>query len=98
MARQGRTVLPQTPHHVTQRGNRRQTVFFGEEDYLAYLQMARECFAGSEAAVWGYCLMPNHMHLILTPATPDGLRAPLARLHARYARHINRRERWTGHL
>jgi putative transposase len=98
MARQARIVVPGAPHHVTQRGNSRQTVFFRDDGYLAYLDLARECFAEGSAQVWGYCLMPNHVHLIVTPSTVDDLRAPLARLHARYARHINRRERWTGCL
>ena len=98
MARQSRIVVADHPHHVTQRGNRRQTVFFADADYALYLQLAAECFAESDAEVWGYCLMPNHVHLIVAPRTKDALRAPLAKLHARYARAINGRERWTGHL
>ncbi|MBT9446023.1 MAG: transposase [Hyphomonadaceae bacterium] len=98
MARQSRIVVVGAPHHVTQRGNRRQTVFFSDADYVLYLQIAAACFAESQAEVWGYCLMPNHVHLIVAPQTKDALRAPLSKLHARYARAINARERWTGHL
>jgi len=47
---------------------------------------------------WAYCLMPNHVRIILTPGDPDGLRRTLADLHRRYTAHINARNRWTGHL
>jgi putative transposase len=52
--------------------------------------------AGTE--VWGYCLMPNHVHLILTPGDPDGLRRTLGDLHRRYTAYVNARRQWTGHL
>jgi putative transposase len=77
MARQARIVVPGAPHHVTQRGNRRQTVIFRDEDYLAYFYFARACFAEGSTQVWGYCLMPSHVHLIVTPAAVDDRRAPL---------------------
>jgi hypothetical protein len=81
MARFARIVAPHTPHHVTQRGNRRQQTFFHDGDYVRYLQLAAEWCAKADAECWGYCLMPNHVHLILTPKTADGLRAALAPLH-----------------
>jgi putative transposase len=93
-----RVVAPFTPHHVTQRGNRRQTTFFRDADYLRYLQLAVEWCAKAGVECWGYCLMPNHVHLILTPHTAAGLRKALAPLHWRYSYEINRRERWTGYL
>lgn len=86
------------PHHVTQRGNRRMPVFFGDDDYRAYLaQLTKHCEA-AETEVWGYCLMPNHVHLILCPSHPDGLRAAVADSHRRYTNRINKREEWSGHL
>lgn len=91
-------VVPGVPHHVTQRGNRRQTTFFHDGDYLRYLQLAAVAFAKADVECWGYCLMPNHVHLILTPRTQSGLRDALAPLHWRYSYEINRRERWTGYL
>jgi putative transposase len=93
-----RVVVAGTPHHVTQRGNRRQQTFFGDADYIRYLQLAAEWCAKAEVECWGYCLMPNHVHLILTPREKHGLRAALAQLHRRYTREINKRERWTGYL
>jgi len=98
MPRMSRVVAPNAPHHVTQRGNRRQQTFFRDGDYLRYLQLAAEWCAKAEVECWGYCLMPNHVHLILTPKREEGLRAALAPLHWRYTFEVNKRERWTGYL
>jgi putative transposase len=98
MARIARLVVPGIPHHVTQRGNRREATFFGDEDYRLYLHLLAGATAKAGAQVWAYCLMPNHVHIILTPADPDGLRRTFADLHRRYTAHINARNRWTGHL
>jgi putative transposase len=98
MARFARIVAANTPHHVTQRGNRRQRTFFSDADYLRYLQLAAEWCEKADVECWGYCLMPNHVHLILTPKTELGLRAAIAPLHWRYTYEINKRERWTGYL
>ncbi len=72
MARIGRFVVPGLPHHVTQRGNRRERVFFGDDDYALYRDLLAEACAREGVAVWSYCLMPNHVHLILTPGRPRG--------------------------
>jgi putative transposase len=98
MARLARVVAAGTPHHVTQRGNRRQQVFFGDDDYAAYRALLAEGCRAAGVAVWAYCLMPNHVHLILTPSDEDGLRAALGEAHRRYTRHINFREDWRGYL
>ena len=98
MARLARVVVPGVPHHVTQRGNRRLDTFFEDGDYRAYMALLAEFCAGADVAVWAYCLMPNHVHLILVPADEDGLRAALGETHRRYTRRINFREGWRGHL
>lgn len=98
MARLARVVIPEIPHHVTQRGNRRETVFFEPADYRAYLEMIGEAAKRADTQVMAYCLMPNHVHLILVPADEDGLRATLADAHRRYTRRVNARNKWTGHL
>ncbi len=87
-----------TPHHVTQRGNRRQTVFFSDDDYRAYKALLAEGCAAAGVAIWAYCLMPNHVHLILVPGDADGLRAALSDAHRRYSRGVNLREGWRGYL
>jgi putative transposase len=98
MARLARAVAAGVPHHVTQRGNRRQTVFFEEADYRRYRALLRAACAASGVAVWAYCLMPNHVHLILVPATTGGLAAALGEAHRRYSSLVNRRQGWTGYL
>jgi putative transposase len=96
MSRAARLVLPGIPHHVTQRGNRRQPTFFGDGDYALYLSLLGHFCRKNGTSVWAWCLMPNHAHLV--PSHEDGLRAVLAPTHTRYAAEINRREGWTGHL
>ena len=98
MARLARVVVAGLPHHVTQRGNRRQQVFFGPEDYEAYRDLLAEGCWRAGVSVWAYCLMPNHVHLILTPREEDGLRAALGEAHRRYTRLVNFREGWRGYL
>lgn len=98
MARLARVVAAGVPHHVTQRGNRRQDVFFRDEDYELYKSLLAEGCREAHVAVWAYCLMPNHVHLILVPKDEDGLRAALGEAHRRYTRHVNLREDWRGFL
>src|SRR5271166_4493151 len=98
MARIGRFVVPELPHHATQRGNRRERVFFSDADYELYRDLLREACAREGVAVWSYCLMPNHVHLILTPKTPEGLGRALGKAHRRYSGFVNARNRVTGHL
>jgi putative transposase len=98
MARMARVVAPGAPHHVTQRGNRRQPTFFGEEDYAVYRHLLAGGCKAAGVEVLAYCLMPNHVHLILVPQDEDGLRAALAETHRRYSRHINQRQGWRGYL
>ena len=98
MARIARVVVPGSPHHVTQRGNRRQKTFFEDGDYLRYKELLTEGCKAAGVEVWAYCLMPNHVHLILVPQDADGLRAALAEAHRRYTRLINARKNWTGYL
>lgn len=98
MARLARLVLPGIPYHVTQRGNRRQPTFFEEDDYRLYRDLLAAAARRAGAEVWCYCLMPNHVHLIVVPSDEDGLRRTFADAHRRYTGFINARHRWTGHL
>lgn len=93
-----RLVVPGYAHHVTQRGNRRQETFFCDDDYATYLNIVGESCAKTGTEIWGYCLMPNHVHLIMVPSHEDGLRAALSEAHRQYTRHINFREGWRGYL
>ncbi|MGJ4856822.1 transposase [Labrys sp. La1] len=98
MAWLARIVVPGLPYHVTQRGNGRQRTFFGVEDYVFYRDCLTVHCQAAGVEVWGWCLMPNHVHLILVPPDPDGLRRALAPTHRRYAGHVHAREKRTGHF
>ena len=98
MARMARVVVAGYPHHITQRGNRRQKTFFCADDYQRYLELMSEYTRESGTEVWAYCLMPNHVHLVMVPASEDGLRASIGEAHRRYTRSINFRKGWRGHL
>jgi putative transposase len=98
VTRIARLVVPGVPHLVTQRGNRHGQTFFADSDYLLYLALLAEATHRAGTEIWAYCLMPNHVHLILNPGHADGLRATFADLHRRYTGAINARHGWTGHL
>src|SRR5262245_4311851 len=98
MSRLARVVAPGLPHHITQRGNRRQQTFFCDEDYQSYLELMAEWCCAYEVEVWAYCLMPNHVHLIAVPHSAVGLRRAIGEVHRRYTRMVNFREGWRGHL
>ena len=98
MARLARVVVPGLPHHITQRGNRRQQTFFRPEDYALYLELMGQWYGEHGVQVWAYCLIPNHVHLIAVPHSADGLRRAIGEAHRRYTRQINFREGWRGHL
>ncbi|MFL6844323.1 MAG: transposase [Allosphingosinicella sp.] len=96
MSRPARLVLPGIPHHVTQRGVQRRRTFFSDADYARYVGLLRHGCAKAGTAIWAWCLMPNHVHLLLVPSRADGLAAALGQAHRRYGWEINQRQGWTG--
>ena len=98
LARIARLVVPDVPHHITQRGNRRGPVFFEDGDHLRYLTFLKEGADKSGTRIWAYCLMPNHVHIIAVPSHADGLRALFSESHRRYTNYVNWRQAWSGHL
>jgi len=98
MPRLARSVFADIPHHITQRGNRREDVFFTDDDRLIYLEWLKYYCNKYDVAVLAYCLMTNHVHLVLTPHTEMGLQQVLKPLHMRYSQHINKIKGWKGHL
>jgi len=98
MARFARIVVPGCPHHVTARGNRREPIFFEDGDQDIYRDLLAEQMCKASVEAWAYCLMPNHVHLILCPANEDGLALALGAAHRRWANFVNARGRWRGHL
>ena len=98
MARLPRLVLPGIPHHVTQRGNRRERTFFEGSEYELYLDLLADASKRAGVEIWSYCLMPNHVHIVAVPSDPDGLHAAFRYVHRHYTGYINARLRVTGHL
>jgi putative transposase len=98
MARLPRIAIPGCPHHVTARGNRREPIFFEDGDQDIYCDMLAEQTRKAKVEVWAYCLMPNHVHLILRPTDEKGLSQAVGGAHKRWANFVNERGRWRGHL
>ena len=89
VARLARLVAPEMPHHVVQRGNRRQQVFFDNEDKINYLKILEEKVKKYAVKVWAYCLMDNHVHVILVPQKQTDLAKAIGETHKEYTRMIN---------
>jgi putative transposase len=98
MARLPRIVIPGCPHHVLQRGNRRQTVFFSDFDKYTYIEYLRNEIIQYEIDIWAYCIMDNHVHLVAVPKHIDSLAKGIGSAHRSYTRMINSREGWRGYL
>ena len=98
MARLPRVVVPGYPHHVIQRGNRRQATFFCDKDYRAYIKLIAAAKGDAGVSILAYCLMPNHVHIVAVPETTESLADLFKEAHRRYTRRINLREDWRGHL
>ena len=91
-------MVPGWAHHITQRGNNRQDVFFVDDDRRVYLEMLQEQAGKYGLELSGYCLMSNHVHLIATPHTEDALAKAIGRTHFRYTQYVNRLHKRSGHL
>lgn len=98
MPRTARIVYPGVPHHITQRGNRRQPVFFSDEDKALYLQLLSKWSDKAGLKIWAYCLMDNHVHHVAVPETEDSLAVAFGETHKAYTKIINEREDWRGFL
>ena len=98
MGRTNRVVIPGIPHHITQRGVRRQQVFFSHDDYTLFTNLLRHFLKKTDLRVLAWCLMPNHYHILVTPPHSKSLAEFFAPLHRTYSFIINQREGWSGHL
>lgn len=98
MARLPRLTLPQYPHHVIQRGNNRQVVFTDAEDFEKFLALLAEHSVKNQVQVHAYVAMPNHFHLLVTPAAEEGLPKMMQSVGRAYAQYFNKRHQRTGTL
>ncbi len=96
MARIARVVVPGLPHHIVQRGNRNQSVFFSNSDRFRYLYLLRKISYKYGVSFLSYCLMDNHM--IAIPEKEDSLSLCFRKAHSIYSRYVNAQFDWRGHL
>ncbi|MEJ2135931.1 MAG: transposase [Desulfofustis sp.] len=98
MPRKARIVIPGIPHHITQRGNRRQNTFFSATDYHIYMRFMAIWCEKRKVEIWCYCLMPNHIHLIALPEMEYSLSRAIGEAHRRYTLYVNEKKDWKGYL
>jgi len=98
MARIARIVGAGFPHHIVERGNNRERVFIDSTDYEKYLSFLSKYSEEKEAAVLAYCLMPNHIHLLVTPFKEETLAKMMQGVTLCYSKYFNRENGRTGRL
>jgi len=98
MPRPRRCVLPQYPHHVRQRGVRRDAVFHDETDRLVYLRALKNGCEDHGVRIWAYALMTNHVHLVAVPEAENSLSRALHLAHTEYSVYFNSKYGFSGHL
>jgi len=98
MSRKPRFVLPGVPQHIVQRGHNRGACFFNEFHYKYYIDMVRSSAEHNDCAVHAYCLMTNHVHLLVTPFTEFGLSHFMQDIGRKFVRYVNRASERRGTL
>jgi len=98
MPRISRAIAVGYPHHITQRGNYRQTVFAVAEDYARYLEWLTQYARQHKLEIWAYCLMPNHVHIVGVPGADDAMASVFRTVHMQYSQYYNRKTSAVGHL
>ena len=93
-----RTVFAHVPHHITQRGDRHEEIFFSDEDRETYRAWLQDYSRRHDVAILAYRLMSNHIHLPAVPGIGEALQAVLKPLHMRYAQRLKRQRGWKGHV
>jgi putative transposase len=98
MPRIARIIAPGYPHHVTQRGNNRTTVFFDDQDRQTYLKLLSKYSESFSLQVWAYCLMDNHVHLLVVPERGDSLARGIGLTNQVYTQYLNRKLKKSGRI
>ena len=98
MARLARFVVPGQPQHIIQRGNNRDIIFVSHEDYQFYLENLHDACDKHDCDIHAYVLMTNHVHLLITPQTDDGLSKVMQRVGRYYVQYFNYTYERTGTL
>lgn len=97
MARLALVVAVDVAHHVTQRGNRREYILSSDAERMVYLDLLRQALQLYPLSLIGYCLMSNHVHLIVIPHQPDALALAFKKAHGQYASYWNAAHASSGH-
>lgn len=98
MARKARIVVEGLPHHIMQRGNYGQEVFFDDEDYRTYLEWVMYYSERYCLKILGYCLLPNHIHFIVIPDKKSSMSRVFNIVNMKYAQYMNKKMEEKGHL
>lgn len=98
MSRLPRVVVPGYPHHIVQTGNRRQTVFFDDQDQETYLELFSTHATKAGIEICAYCLMDNHVHFVAVPKEKTSLAGGIGVAHKKNTRMIHFRKEWRGYL
>ena len=98
MPRIARIIAAGHPHHITQRGNNRATVFFDDEDRQTYLKLLLKYSQKYTIAIWAYCLMSNHIHLLAVPETETALARGIGLTNLMYTQYLNRKLNQSGRI
>lgn len=99
MPRTARIILSHTPHHIVQRGHNRQTIFVSDDDYNYYRENLIDCKREFGCKIYAYCLMTNHVHLVINPGKkPESLSLLMKRVAGRQTRYVNKLEGRSGSL
>ncbi|MBU1567649.1 MAG: transposase [Proteobacteria bacterium] len=98
MPRIARIIAPSYPHHITQRGNNRATVYFDDEDRLTYLKLLAGNAKKYHLQIWAYCLMDNHIHLLAVPETETSLSRGIGLTNMMYTQYLNRKMHQSGRI
>jgi putative transposase len=98
MPRTARAVAVDYPHHITQRGNNRELVFFDDQDRQTYLDLLKHYTQKYKVSIWAYCLMPNHIHLLAVPHEQKALALGVGRTNMVYTRYVNRKYLRSGRV
>ena len=98
MPRIARIIAPGYPHHITQRGNNRATVFFDDEDREIYLKLLAGYTQKHHIQIWAYCLMSNHIHLLAVPETETSLSRGIGLTNQMYTQYLNRKLKQSGRI
>ena len=93
-----RVVIPGVPHHITQRGIRRQPIFLDDDDRGLYTELILDSIVRYQVKIQAYCWMTNHIHLVAVPSAPDSLEKTFRRAHSIYARRFNTKHGFSGYL